>query len=143
MFISRNLNTLLPYITIRRTLTNRWYLEIRAYGPNKIRNQFEARISIAKCTSIENAQNIPFTPRFTYQGNISSYNDSTATIADEGNYLCLNDEQIKPLVENDNIFQLKIEFIRKNNGSTQNETINGRIVKQQNNDAQQAQLTQD
>ena len=136
------LPVLLPYMTIRRTITNRWYLEIRAYGPNRIRNQFETRISIAKCTSNENAQNKPFTPRFTYQGNISSYSDSTATIANEGNYLCLNDEQIKPLVENDELFRLKIEFIRKNNETRQNETITGETVKLQDNDAQHVHLTQ-
>ena len=122
-------------MTIRRTITNRWYLEIRAYGPNRIRNQFETRISIAKCTSNENAQNKPFTPRFTYQGNISSYSDSTATIMNEGNYLCLNDEQIKPLLEADKLFKLKVEFIRKNNETKQNETITGETMKLQDNSA--------
>ena len=134
IFFSRNLGTLLPYITIRRTLTNRWYLEMRAYGPNKIRDQFETKISIAKCVSKEDAQSMPFMPKFIYQGNISSHGDSVTAIANEGDYLCLNDEQIKPLIRNTELFRLKIEFTRKNNEPKQNETVTDEIVELNDND---------
>ena len=53
----------------------------------------------------------------------------------EGNYLCLNDEQIKPLLETDKLFKLKVEFIRKNNETKQNETITGETMKLQDNNA--------
>ena len=127
MFLNNDLCPLMPYMLMRRTTDGHWYIQIKAFGPKPIREQYETIVSIAKCVQNEGNQPEQFHPKFTYRGLASSSNDSRPTSENNEEYLCLKDEQIKPLTRNSDLFRIKVEFVRNNNrqepGNTEGESI--------------------
>ena len=106
---------------VYRTPNGKWSLIPRTYVPNQILRRLTIRLTVyAPSTPEEQAANAAVDPTigrgkdkepcFAYEGGLNKHSLTDDEVKAGGNYLVIDDLQIKPMMKGRNIFEYSVEL---------------------------------
>ena len=104
LLVSEKLITYLIYVTVKRTTEGDWYIAVRSISPQHVREKITYELQIFQGSAEEGQA------KCSWNGYPVSHNHSDYDLIRTGEYLRLNDSQLRNLTRNLSIFEYQLRF---------------------------------
>jgi hypothetical protein len=115
MLVSRTIVQYLLYMTIQRSGSGEWYLQVRTFSPDSLLSKIKVKLEVFRTEGAAAAQPGKQSTTFSYEGSVVSSKLSNEEAVATGKFLMLADPQMKCLKTEDTIFEYRVNVMVDHN----------------------------